>query len=94
VLGFTSRFVERPLPELPKRGSRPPSPLPRNCLKELVTLRLGPADDPAPDFPPAGSVCPHEIRGRVPQNPPAAPLSAPAGASRAGAERRAGAAGG
>jgi monooxygenase len=61
VLGFTSGYVQRALPKLPKQGSGAPWRLHQNYLKDLVTLRMGRVDDPAMEFrastaePPQGS---------------------------------------
>ena len=54
VLDFTSAYVQRALPTLPKQGSRPPWRLHQNYVKDLLALRLGRVDDPALEFREAG----------------------------------------
>jgi cation diffusion facilitator CzcD-associated flavoprotein CzcO len=50
VLDFTSGYVQRALPMLPKQGARAPWRLDQNYLKDLVTMRLRRVDDPALEF--------------------------------------------
>jgi monooxygenase len=50
VLDFTSGYVQRALPTLPKQGDRAPWRLYQNYVKDLVTLRHGRVDDPALEF--------------------------------------------
>jgi monooxygenase len=61
VLDFTSGYVQRALPTLPKQGSKAPWRLHQNYVKDLFALRMGRVDDPALEFrvrgetPPAGA---------------------------------------
>jgi monooxygenase len=50
VLDFTSGYVRRALPSLPKQGTRAPWRLHQNYVRDLLTLRLGRVDDPALEF--------------------------------------------
>ena len=50
VLSFSSGYVQRALPSLPKQGSRAPWRLHQNYVKDLVALRMGRVDDPALEF--------------------------------------------
>jgi len=50
VFDFTSGYVQRAQPRLPKQGDRAPWRLYQNYLKDLVMLRHGPLDDPALEF--------------------------------------------
>jgi cation diffusion facilitator CzcD-associated flavoprotein CzcO len=50
VLDFTSGYVRRALPLLPKQGDRAPWRLDQNYVKDLVTMRLRRVDDPALEF--------------------------------------------
>jgi cation diffusion facilitator CzcD-associated flavoprotein CzcO len=50
VLSFSSGYVQRALPSLPKQGSRAPWRLHQNYVKDLFALRLGRVDDPALEF--------------------------------------------
>ena len=50
VLDFTSGYVQRALPTLPKQGSKAPWRLHQNYVKDLLALRLGRVDDPALEF--------------------------------------------
>ncbi len=55
VLDFTSGYVQRALPALPKQGNRAPWRLDQNYVKDLYTLRMRRVDDPALEFRKAGS---------------------------------------
>ena len=50
VLNFTSGYVQRALPNLPKQGTRSPWRVHQNYLKDLVAFRHGRVDDPALEF--------------------------------------------
>jgi cation diffusion facilitator CzcD-associated flavoprotein CzcO len=50
VFDFTSGYVQRALPRLPKQGDRAPWRLYQNYIRDLVTLRYGRVDDPALEF--------------------------------------------
>jgi cation diffusion facilitator CzcD-associated flavoprotein CzcO len=50
VLDFTSGYVRRALPTLPKQGARAPWRLHQNYVQDLLTLRRGRVDDPALEF--------------------------------------------
>ena len=50
VLSFSSGYVQRALPSLPKQGSRAPWRLHQNYVRDLLALRLGRIDDPALEF--------------------------------------------
>ena len=50
MLDFTSGYVRRALPLLPKQGDRAPWRLDQNYVKDLVTMRLRRVDDPALEF--------------------------------------------
>ncbi len=50
VFDFTSGYVQRALPRLPKQGSRAPWRLYQNYVKDLFALRHGRVDDPALEF--------------------------------------------
>jgi cation diffusion facilitator CzcD-associated flavoprotein CzcO len=50
AIDFTSGYVQRALPFLPKQGSRAPWRLYQNYVKDLVALRFGRVDDPALEF--------------------------------------------
>ncbi len=50
VLDFSSGYVQRALPSLPKQGSRAPWRLDQNYIKDLVTMRMRRVDDPALEF--------------------------------------------
>jgi monooxygenase len=50
VLDFTSGYVRRALPTLPKQGSKAPWRLHQNYVKDLFALRMGRVDDPALEF--------------------------------------------
>ena len=50
AIDFSSGYVQRALPMLPKQGSRRPWRLYQNYLKDLVALRYGRVDDPALEF--------------------------------------------
>jgi monooxygenase len=50
VLSFTSGYVQRALPFLPKQGSRAPWRVYQNYVKDLLVLRLGRVDDRALEF--------------------------------------------
>ncbi len=50
VLSFTSGYVQRALPTLPRQGSRPPWRLYQNYLLDLISLRLSPLDDGTLEF--------------------------------------------
>jgi cation diffusion facilitator CzcD-associated flavoprotein CzcO len=50
AIDFTSGYVQRALPSLPKQGSRAPWRLHQNYVKDLLTLRFGRVDDPALEF--------------------------------------------
>ena len=50
VLSFSSGYVQRALPSLPKQGSRSPWRLHQNYVKDLFALRMGRVDDPALEF--------------------------------------------
>ncbi|HEX8905205.1 MAG TPA: NAD(P)/FAD-dependent oxidoreductase, partial [Longimicrobiaceae bacterium] len=55
VLDFTSGYVQRALPTLPKQGSKAPWRLHQNYVRDLLALRLGRVDDPALEFRAAGA---------------------------------------
>jgi cation diffusion facilitator CzcD-associated flavoprotein CzcO len=57
VLDFTSGYVRRALPSLPKQGSKAPWRLHQNYVKDLLALRMGRVDDPALEF---------RVRGETP----------------------------
>ena len=50
VLSFSSGYVQRALPSLPKQGSRAPWRLHQNYVKDLLALRLGRVADRALEF--------------------------------------------
>jgi monooxygenase len=50
ALDFTSGYVQRALPSLPRQGSRAPWRLHQNYVKDLAALRWGRVDDPALEF--------------------------------------------
>jgi monooxygenase len=50
VLDFTSGYVLRALPTLPKQGDRAPWRLHQNYVRDLLLLRHGRVDDPALEF--------------------------------------------
>ena len=50
AIDFTSGYVQRALPFLPKQASRAPWRLYQNYVKDLLTLRYGRVDDPALEF--------------------------------------------
>ena len=50
VLSFSSGYVQRALPSLPKQGSRAPWRLHQNYVKDLLALRLGRVADSALEF--------------------------------------------
>ncbi|MCU0623599.1 MAG: NAD(P)/FAD-dependent oxidoreductase [Gemmatimonadaceae bacterium] len=50
ALDFSSGYVQRALPTLPRQGTRAPWKLDQQYLKDLVTLRLRRVDDPALEF--------------------------------------------
>ena len=50
ALSFTSGYVRRALPSLPKQGTRAPWRLHQNYVKDLLALRMGRVDDPALEF--------------------------------------------
>ena len=49
-LDFTSGYIQRALPNMPKQGSRAPWRLNQDYLLDLVSLRYGRVDDPEMDF--------------------------------------------
>ena len=44
VIAFSSGYVQRALPLLPKQGSRPPWAVPQNYIKDRLAMRLTPVD--------------------------------------------------
>ena len=50
VLSFSSGYVQRALPWLPKQGSRSPWRVHQNYIKDLLALRLGKVESPALEF--------------------------------------------
>ncbi|WP_434481028.1 flavin-containing monooxygenase [Gemmatimonas sp.] len=50
VFDFTSGYVQRAAPSLPKQGARAPWRLYQNYVKDLFSLRHGRVDDPALEF--------------------------------------------
>lgn len=56
VFDFTSGYVQRALPQLPRQGERAPWRLYQHYVKDLLTLRYGRVDDPALEFRRAGVV--------------------------------------
>lgn len=50
ALDFSSGYVQRALPALPKQGTKAPWKLDQQYLKDLMTLRLKRVDDPALEF--------------------------------------------
>ena len=50
VFDFTSGYVQRAAPSLPKQGTRAPWRLYQNYVKDLFSLRHGRVDDPALEF--------------------------------------------
>lgn len=50
VLDFTSGYVQRALPSLPRQGPRDPWRLYQNYVRDLFLLRYGRVDDPAMEF--------------------------------------------
>jgi len=50
VLDFSSGYVQRALPTLPKQGTRAPWRLDQNYVKDLITMRMKRVDDPALEF--------------------------------------------
>ena len=50
VLSFSSGYVQRALPSLPKQGSRAPWRLHQNYVKDLLALRLGRVTDRSLEF--------------------------------------------
>lgn len=50
ALDFTSGYVQRALPTLPKQGSRSPWRVHQNYVKDLLAFRHGRVDDPALQF--------------------------------------------
>lgn len=52
LLDFTSSYVQRALPTLPRQGSKTPWRLHQNYLKDLFMLRYGRVDDGALEFKP------------------------------------------
>jgi cation diffusion facilitator CzcD-associated flavoprotein CzcO len=50
VLSFSSGYVQRALPSLPKQGSRSPWKLHQNYVRDLLALRMGRVADPALEF--------------------------------------------
>jgi cation diffusion facilitator CzcD-associated flavoprotein CzcO len=50
VLSFSSGYVQRALPSLPKQGSRSPWKLHQNNVRDLLALRMGRVDDSALEF--------------------------------------------
>jgi hypothetical protein len=40
VIAFSSGYVQRALPLLPKQGSRPPWAVPQNYIKDRLAMRL------------------------------------------------------
>jgi hypothetical protein len=64
VVGFTSGYVQRALPALPRQGSRRPWKLYQNYLLDTLTLRLGRVDDGTLEFARRGRRAgPHRARG-------------------------------
>ena len=62
VIDFTSTYVRRALPTLPKQGSKAPWRLHQNYVKDLFLLRYGSVQDAAMEFKPA----PPASQGRRP----------------------------
>ena len=50
LLDFTSGYVQRAMPYLPRQGSRPPWKLYQNYILDLLTLKFGPVDDGTLEF--------------------------------------------
>ncbi len=50
VLSFTSGYVQRALPSLPRQGSRRPWKLYQNYLLDMIAFRFGKVDDGAMEF--------------------------------------------
>lgn len=50
ILDFTSGYVQRALPDLPRQGDRRPWRLYQNYFLDLISLRLGRVDDAAMEF--------------------------------------------
>lgn len=58
ILSFTSGYVQRALPSLPRQGSQRPWKLYQNYLLDLITFRLGKVDDGTMEFRRRGSAAP------------------------------------